>query len=38
MGNPAPFVNEYPMGHVDIMTTTDCIDVEGDVVNLVCRS
>ena len=30
MGNPAPFVNEYPMQHVDMMTTTDCIDVEGD--------
>ena len=30
MGDPKPFVNEYPMQHVDIMTTTDCIDVEGD--------
>ena len=26
----APFVNEYPMQYVDILTTTDCIDVEGD--------
>ena len=30
MAHPAPFVNEYPMQYVDILTTTDCIDVEGD--------
>ena len=30
MGNPSAFVNEYPMQHVDVLTTTDCIDVEGD--------
>jgi len=30
MGNPHSFVNEYPMQHVDMFTTTDCIDVEGD--------
>ena len=30
MGNPRAFVNEYPMQHVDMLTTTDCIDVEGD--------
>ena len=30
MGNPRAFVNEYPMQHVDMLTTTDCIDVDGD--------
>jgi hypothetical protein len=30
MGDPTQFVNEYPMQHVDMLTTTDCIDVEGD--------
>ena len=33
MGNPAAFVSEYPMGFADILTTTDCIDVDGDVKN-----
>jgi hypothetical protein len=33
MGNPAVFVNEFPMQHVDIFTTTDCIDIEGDQHN-----
>jgi len=31
MADPAPFIKEYPMEHVDLLTTTDCIDVEGDV-------
>ena len=30
MGNPVVFVNEYPMQHVDMLTTTDCIDLNGD--------
>ena len=30
MGNPTVFVNEYPMQHVDMLTTTDCIDLKGD--------
>ncbi len=33
MQHPGVFVNEYPMQHADILTTTDCIDVEGDVRN-----
>jgi len=30
MGDPSVFISEYPMQHVDMLTTTDCIDVEGD--------
>ena len=30
MAHPAPFVNEYPMQYADMLTTTDCIDIEGD--------
>eukprot|EP00908_Phaeocystis_cordata_P010200 Transcript_21042.p1 GENE.Transcript_21042~~Transcript_21042.p1 ORF type:complete len:807 (+),score=158.02 Transcript_21042:127-2421(+) len=30
MGDPSVFIQEYPMQHVDMLTTTDCIDLEGD--------
>ena len=30
MGDPTPFIQEYPMQHVDMLTTTDCIDLKGD--------
>ncbi|KAL1518521.1 hypothetical protein AB1Y20_002810 [Prymnesium parvum] len=30
MGDPSKFTSEYPMQYVDMLTTTDCIDVEGD--------
>ena len=30
MGDPTPFVNQYPMQYVDMLTTTDCIDLAGD--------
>ena len=30
MGDPTPFIQENPMQHVDMLTTTDCIDLKGD--------
>jgi hypothetical protein len=31
MGDPSTFVKAYPMQYADMLTTTDCIDIEGDV-------